>query len=304
MIRNQRLLVALSNTEHDVALLEYARLLASCGLGREFRFAHVAAGHAGTGAVQTLPAGDTAASGVLRAVETHFGAPPAGSISSCHVLAGERVDALLEFATRSRTDIILLGHRRHRSGQRSLARRLAMIAPASVWMVPEGAPTAIRSVLAPVDYSEHSADSLEVAAAIAVAARAERCQAMHVTFDPSTVRYPEQIEAEQVREQDALRAFLAAAHTPGVRVEPLVEEGAWPPRTILHVAQREASDLIVMNTRGRSRAAAVLLGSVTTQVMVETPVAVLAVKHFGAAMGLFQALKESHFWQQPLPKSN
>jgi hypothetical protein len=25
---------------------------------------------------------------------------------------------------------------------------------------------------------------------------------------------------------------------------------------------------------------------------------------FGAAMGLFQALKDSHFWQRPIPKSN
>ena len=304
MNRNQRFLVALSGTEHDADLLEYAGSLARQKIGREYRFVHVDVASRDIAPSQGVPASDALAPRLERMIDERFGVPPQGVLMSSHVLAGERVDALLEFATRSRSDVILLGHRGDRSGQRSLARRLAMIAPASVWLVPEGAPQTTKTILAPVDFSEHSVDSLEVATSMAAMTRARRCLALHVYFDPSTVRYPEHVAAVRAREEEAFGEFLAGVDTHSIPIDKRIEEGPFPSRTILRVAQDEAVDLIVMNTRGRSRAAAVLLGSVTTQVMVESPVAVLAVKHFGAAMGLFQALKDSHFWQRPIPKSN
>ena len=47
-----------------------------------------------------------------------------------------------------------------------------------------------------------------------------------------------------------------------------------------------------MGTRGRSRSAAVLLGSETEQTLMTTGVPVLTVKHFGARLRLSQALRE------------
>jgi sulfate permease, SulP family len=304
MNRNQRFLVALSGTEHDAALLAYAGSLANQRIGREYRFVHVEVAQRAAAAPQGVPASDALAPRLERLIDEHFGVPPPGVLTASHILAGERVDALLEFATRSRTDVILLGHRSDRSGQRSLARRMAMIAPASVWLVPEGAPLSTQTILAPVDFSEHSVDSLEVATSLAAMTRAPRCLALHVYFDSSTIRYPEHVAALRGQEEEAFGKFLAGVDSHGIPIDKRIEEGPFPSRTILRIAQDEGVDLIVMNTRGRSRAAAVLLGSVTTQVMTESPVAVLAVKHFGAAMGLFQALKDSHFWQRPIPKSN
>lgn len=303
MNRNQRLLIALSGTEQDQHLLQYARLLASHQVGREFRFVHVAPILGSTEGNGRHPSPETH-DRIQQAVEQHFGPPPAGTTASCHVVGGERIDALLEFATISRTDLILLGHRQQRSGQRSLARRLAMMAPASVWMVPEKAPVSLRTILAPVDFSRHSADALNVATGLAVAAEAQRCLALHVYFDRSTVRYPEQVIEERKNDQSRFQEFLQNVNAQGFALESRVEEGPQPPRTILRVAAEEQTDLIVMSTRGRSQAAAVLLGSVTTQVMVESPVAVLAVKHFGAALGIFQALKDAHTWQGGSPKTN
>ena len=54
------------------------------------------------------------------------------------------------------------------------------------------------------------------------------------------------------------------------------------------VEQHEV-DLIVMATRGRSRSAAILLGSVTEEMILATGVPLLAVKHFGARLGVLQA---------------
>jgi sulfate permease, SulP family len=223
---------------------------------------------------------------------------------SCHVVGGVRLDAILEFITRHHCDTALLGHRKCRSGQRSLARRLAMIAPCSVWLVPEGAPVSITGIMTPVDFSDHSADSLTVAASIARAAGLSECVALHVFSDPSVIRYDERTDEIRHNEVEAFEKFIAPIDRHGVDVQPAFVEGNNIAGTIIHSASRHESDLLVMNTRGRSRSASILLGSVTSQVMEECPIAVLAVKHYGAMLNLFQALKEPQFWMRPNPKTN
>ena len=59
-----------------------------------------------------------------------------------------------------------------------------------------------------------------------------------------------------------------------------------------------------MATRGRSRAASVLLGSTTSAVMANTAIPVLAVKHFGSRMTLREALLNHRIWEQQSPKTN
>jgi nucleotide-binding universal stress UspA family protein len=80
-----------------------------------------------------------------------------------------------------------------------------------------------------------------------------------------------------------------------VELAPVFEEGANVAHVIGRVAERERADLVVMGTRGRSRSAAILLGSVTEQTIVETRLPLLAVKHFGARMSVLQALLDRRF---------
>ncbi len=80
-----------------------------------------------------------------------------------------------------------------------------------------------------------------------------------------------------------------------MKVTPLFEEGVNVAHTIGRVAQRQGADLIVMATRGRSRSAAILLGSVTEEMIIETRVPLLAVKHFGARLSVLQALLDRKF---------
>ena len=72
-------------------------------------------------------------------------------------------------------------------------------------------------------------------------------------------------------------------------------EGADVASTIRRVAEDRRCDLIVMGTRGRSRAASVLLGSETEQTIIESRLPVLAVKHYGARLRLLQALFRERF---------
>lgn len=301
MFRFQQIVVPLSMSESDAGLLRYAALFAGLGVSREIKFVHVVTPAHSEATATTI--GDVQ-SQMAASVERDFGAPPEGVDVEYRVVEGSRVDQLVEFSIKHKSDLILLGHRKSRAGRRSLAQRLSMITPCSVWLVPEDSPPRIERILAPVDFSEHSADSLTVAAALARLRGIEACESLHVFFDPSTVRYDERVDEIRGQEQRAFDEFLANVNTHGIDVEQTFAESSNVAEAILRRAAQSDADLIVMSTRGRSPAASILLGSETSQTIAQSPIPVLAVKHFGAHLNLFEALRASRFWSRPNPKTN
>lgn len=301
MKRHQRFLVALSDGDSDIDLIRYAALVGGLGIGRVFMFVHVRTPGQSAEGPRTDAEVQLHMQGLI---EEHFGSPRPDVVSSCDIMVGVRVDQLIDYAVRNRCDTIMLGHRRSRSGQRALAQRIASVSPCSVWMVPEGCAVSISKVLAPIDFSDHSADSLAGAIEICRAAGLNECLAAHVYFDPSSIRYEEHVEAIRHHEQEAFVKFIDTVDRHGVEVLAKFIEGAKVGSTILYAAERYGADLLVMSTRGRSRAAAVLLGSVTSEVFRQTPIPLLAVKHGSAMMTLFDVLKEASFWERSNPKTN
>ena len=289
----ERPLFALSLTEQDRSLLAYSALVAERFGWGDLHFAHVATEDS---ARYMEPLRDE--------VRRYLGEPGAAAGHSYHALDGPRLDQLLRLAVEHSRDVIMLGHRRMRSGRRSLARRLAMISPASVWLVPEDSPARISCILVPVDFSPASGDALAVAAGIARTMGLEQVYAVHVFFDPSTVRYDEHVREVVGQEEAAFQKFIAGVDTQGVGVDPLLVEGTRPATDILHTASRYGCDLVVMSTRGRSQAASVLLGSTTSETMAATTVPLVAVKHFGSSMTLVEALTNHRIREQPSPKTN
>jgi nucleotide-binding universal stress UspA family protein len=67
-------------------------------------------------------------------------------------------------------------------------------------------------------------------------------------------------------------------------------EGADVAATIVNEAERRRASLIVMGTRGRTKSASILLGSVTQQVIQQAHCPVLALKSAGAPMNLAEAV--------------
>ena len=161
---------------------------------------------------------------------------------------------------------------------------------ASVWMVPEGAGTEIKRILAPVDFSKPSADALSHATALAKMHGLTEVSALHVYFDESTIRYDEHIEAIKSHKTQAFKEFLAGIETHGIHIKPVFVESSMPEQAILEMAQEMAADLIVMSTRGRSNATAILLGDTVSQIMINSSVPVLTIKHYGDRIGLLKAL--------------
>ena len=225
-----------------------------------------------------------------------------GTVEDFHAGASNpraALDELLTHVISRNADLLVVGARRHH-----LAQRAAMLAPCSVLMVPDGAALSLDRLLVPVDFSETSELALREAARIAShAGSSVTVVAVESDEDPwlDWKDYPE-------RYQQELDEFVNRVSGPGHGFDCLVEpehrldpgepagsgldgfEGARTAASILDVAERLGSTLIVAGTRGRTQAAAIFLGSVVEKIIHHSPVPVLAVKRPGHQLGLLEGL--------------
>jgi len=291
MHRFRNLAVALDRTAADAGIIRYAGFVSRLGTVESARFVHVLPHVEGTG---TAPELNRVLADLRTEVAGQFTGVPQSVQVSYDLVNDPLTDALLGYVAERQVDLLLVGHGRGHSGRRALARRLAMKAPCSVWMVPEGSPATIRRILVPIDFSDHAEDTLRVAVALARISGAA-CVPLHVYFNEAVVTFEGYDQILRGEEAQAYEKFVAPIDCQGVDVTPLFEEGANVAHVIGRVAERVAADLIVMGTRGRSRSAAILLGSVTEETILEARVPLLAVKHYGARLGVLQALLDRRF---------
>ena len=277
----RRVLVAVDLDTPRPEIVSYARVLSRLSSDVECRFVHVLAWPARSAMAtysQTLDR-------LKNLVAQDYG----GQSAVCQVLHGNLIDQLLATAAETGADLILVGHQAGHSKRRSTARRLAMKAPCSVWMRPDGGPKGVRGVIAAVDFSLPSAEALTTAARIARNLEMDECLALHVYFNDAI---PEQAEEQiqDARVADAFRRFVAPLDVQGMRVRRIIDESPNVAHSIQRIAQREQADLVVMGSRGQSRSASILLGSESEHLLMETEIPVLVVKRRGERIGLLEAL--------------
>ncbi|MGE0393367.1 MAG: universal stress protein [Vicinamibacterales bacterium] len=291
MERIEQIVVALGSPEGDASLLHYAALLVRLTGAVEVRVVHVAEAAAPAAALRER---------MRRHVAATVGETAA--TVECDVLHGALTDRLLEYVTEFQADLVLIGSKKHKLGA-----RLAMVAPCSVGVVPDGWPARLSHLLVAVDFSAGAADTLDWATRIASGDPAIRCTALHVMTPESTEIFAggESEEAHTL----TMRRTIAASDHHGVDVASrlaTVERGADVGRrhrfspaaaiqgtdiaqTILAQAQAAGADAVAISTRGRSRSAAILLGSVTEKVIERATLPVLVWKH-GGNLGLTSIL--------------
>lgn len=283
----QRIMIGVDRTDTDVRLLRYLRPLLFGENDPEVRLVHV------------LPPTRSAVPAALRRqVEGELlqltrgcaGELGPGVGFAVDVLVGPLHDCLLRHAADRRADLLLVGHKAEHSGRRALARRLAMKAPCSVWMVPEHSPSRLSRVLVPVDFSAASADAMNLATALLARQGGGECVPLHVYFNAETLTYEENDPVPREKVREAFDAFLAGVATHGLRVAPVLREGPRVAVEIERLADSSGADLIVLASRGRSLSASILLGSVAEDVIIDSRRPVLVVKHQGARLGLLRAL--------------
>lgn len=202
---------------------------------------------------------------------------------------------ILEYARENEVDLIVLATHGRRGVRRillgSVAEEVVRHAARPVLTVrPNGAEEhgePPRSLLVPIDFSEHSDRALAYAGALADRTGAE-LHALHVVTE---LAYPDPYfaEAAQIRAMakaayeevpEAMQRNLREVLGEDADVRTHLETGS-PASTIVRVAEEEAVDQVVVSSHGRTGLERMLMGSVAEGVVRRAPCPVLTVKAFG-----------------------
>lgn len=281
-----RVLLAFGDDEHDASLLLYLREVCLAGGASQV---HVVSAkdcdreHADALALRM----EQAARAAVRDLPVSI---------SCAVVGGPVLDALVSYATEHRVDVALIGHRRT-GPARSLARRLTRAAPCAVWMAPERPPGPIDSVVVAVDFSATGARALDTALAMCRRRGIPNCILVNVVC---RLTEPGAHEADAVAKD--LARLLEGHDTLGVNVRLIREDADDVATGVARVAALSSAGLVCIGARGRTAAAAILLGSATEDVMDRLPCPVLVVRSPGRPLSLLNVLASRFSGEDDRPR--
>lgn len=142
-------------------------------------------------------------------------------------------------------------------------------------------------ILVPIDFSPTSESAIDYARELATRFDAQ-IELLHVVEDPiasgawepdaSYLTIPELLDRFVEEGERRLEDFKNRLRDAGITVETRVVTGS-PARGILHTAQEDGCDLIVMGTHGRTGLSHMLMGSVAERVIRTAACPVLTVRH-------------------------
>jgi sulfate permease, SulP family len=281
----RRVTVAIAEPGDD-ELIRYARMLTAIAPPDvSFRFVHV---------MGRLVSGThrAALDALTRAAARHLGS---GTAWECHVRRGDRIDQVLHDVAEWGSDLLVIGHRKRTRGRRSTARRLAMKAPCSLWLAPEGTARPVRRLMVAVDFSESSAHAATVAAALARRGRVGHCLVLHVRTPIAAGEAAGSIA--RASDDQAFRRFLSPLES-GLRdvsVSTRTVESGSITGAIGRTALADAADLVVVATRGQTPSGTILLGGEAEQLLAECASPILVTRPRGDRPGLLEALLDRAF---------
>jgi sulfate permease, SulP family len=293
----RRVTIAVADPDRSAdELIRYARMLmAVAPADVSFRFVHVMGRLVSTTHRATLDA-------LTRAAARHLGSEVAWE---CHVRRGDRIDQVLHDVAEWGSDLLVIGHRKRARGRRSMARRLAMKAPCSLWLVPEGTARPVRRLMVAVDFSEPSAHAAAVAAALARRGRVGHCLVLHVRTTPSAAGGAGAVATDadaasaiaRASDEQAFQRFLTPleAELHGVPVSTRTIENGSITGAIGRAAVGDGADVIVVATRGQTRSGTILLGGEAEQLLAESASPILVTRPRDDRPGLLEALLDRAF---------
>jgi nucleotide-binding universal stress UspA family protein len=300
MFGYSKLAVCGSLRERDLSLFRYAAYWSQLAGAEEVGFVHVAESLDIPPAIQELypdlvtPIDEFAETRLGEEVSSAFSELPE-TATHCKIAEGNVLEEILHFVSQEESDLLVVGKSSDQEHEALLAARLSRKAPCSVLTVPQDSRPKIERILTSVDFSTHSDAAVEQACAIAKAAGVPEVECLNVYHVPTGygklgLTFDQFADAMRENADRDFQRMMADVDAQGIRLVPRFELNLDAPQAIAEVCRAREIDLLVVGARGRSAGAAVLLGSVTEQLIRETRVPLLAVKPKGTGMGVLQAL--------------
>jgi len=212
------------------------------------------------------------------------------------VKEGNAQDSMLRWCNIKETDLLILGRKNGKTSSDSLVKNLSQKYPRPVLLLPETPPDGqISNILLPIDFSKHSIVSILIALEISEKTKAA-LQCCHMYEVPSgyskTGKTFEEFAAIMLENaKKDFKNFLNENKLPDLLCTFILHDKKDEADNIMDFARSIQTDLLIVGSRGRSRSAAVLLGSVAEKLVNSNhDIPMLVMKEKGENMSFLEAL--------------
>ncbi len=185
------------------------------------------------------------------------------------VIEGKPSQQILHWAKIKRVDLIVVGRKSGLKGKGTLSHKIARLAPCSVVYVPEILPGKFTNFIVPVNFTETSKLALEYAIELCSSSNKGYIICLHVYEVPagyhySGKSYEEFAEIMKKNAEKKFKEWIAGIDLKGVEVrdEYILDKNDDIAQAIYNFSVRQQTSDIVIGSKGRTEAAAFILGSV------------------------------------------
>ncbi|WP_020531311.1 universal stress protein [Flexithrix dorotheae] len=216
--------------------------------------------------------------------------------TECLVKDGEPIDKILKLAKVKHVDLIVMGRKKSLKGSGIVSSRIARKCPSSLLLVPENSSQPIKKVLIPVDFSRHAALSIKQGVRFVKNAFND-IELVHIYAVPTGYSkvgksYQEFAKIIKGHAMNKCANFLRENGFPSDIKCNYILEAHSNKGVLLHNHAVDANtDLIVIGSRGRTRASSILIGSCAEKLVFhDSDIPVLIVKNQGENMDFLKAI--------------
>ncbi len=214
----------------------------------------------------------------------------------CVVKDGEPIEKILKLAKVKHVDLIVMGRKKSLKGSGLVSSRIARKCPSSLLLVPEKFNNSIKKLLIPVDFSRHAALSVKQGIRF-VKKSFKDIELVHIYSVPSGYSkvgksYEEFAKIIKGHAMNKCAKFLNENEFPSdIKCNYILEDHSNKGELIHDHAVDTKADLIVIGSRGRTRASSILIGSCAEKLVFhDSDMPVLIVKNKGENMDFLKAI--------------
>ena len=216
----------------------------------------------------------------------------------CQVVEGSSFEAMLHWAHIKDIDLLIVGKKHRENGQGVLPQKLARKIDSSVLFIPEDYKIKpVERVLLPLDFSKKSKLAIDMATGIFgednVELIAANCYSLPLGWH-KTGKTKEEIDSiMQEHAQRKFEEFLEGYGNNNLKIRSAFEmdNNNEPSEEILHLAEENNADMIMIGSRGKTDIATMILGSTTEKLIQHGKMfPIWVIKKKGELLGFLDAL--------------
>ena len=190
------------------------------------------------------------------------------------VTEGNRAEQILKWAKIKDVDIIIMGRKSTLPGEGIVSTKVVRLPTCSVALIPEEIPRSFQKIIVPMDFSNASELAFEFAINLASKIPGTSIVCFNAYTVPSGYHtsgksYEEFAEIMKSNAQESYNLLIKNYDTKGVAVEVkfVLDEKDSISKKIYQFSMDEGVSAIVIGSKGRTQAAAIILGSITEKLI-------------------------------------